>query len=38
MTMSCYNSSKLMITAACYKSGNDKFDNNENKICLLLRR
>ena len=35
-----------MMTAACYKSGNDdnesdnndKSDNNKNKICLLLRR
>ena len=29
-----------MMTAACYKSGNDndKFDNNENKVYLLLKR
>ena len=27
----------MMITA-CYKSGNDKSDNNENKVGLLLRR
>ena len=40
MTMPCYKSSKLMMTAACYKNGddNDKFNNNEDKVCLLLRR
>ena len=44
--MPCYKTSKSMMTAACYKSGNnndksynnDKSDNNEDKICLLLRR
>ena len=29
-----------MMTAAYYKSGNDndKFDNNKDKVCLLLKR
>ena len=38
--MACYESGKSMITAACYNSGNnnDKFDNNKDKVCLLLRR
>ena len=37
--MPCYESGKSMITMACYKSGNDdKSDNNEDKVCLLLRR
>ena len=38
--MFCYKSGKLMMTADCYKSGNNdnKFDNNKDKICLLLRR
>ena len=27
-----------MMTAACYKSGNnDKSDNNEDKVCLLFK-
>ena len=35
----CYKNGKSMITVACYKSDDDnKFNNNENKICLLLRR
>ena len=40
MTMPCYKNGKSMITAACYKSGNDdnKSDNNKDKICLLLRK
>ena len=35
-----YKSDKSMITAVCYKSGNndDKSDNNKDKICLYLRR
>ena len=38
--MLCYNSGKSMITAIHYKSDNDneKSDNNEDKVCLLLRR
>ena len=38
--MPYYESDKSMITIACYKSGNDndKSDNNEDKICLLLKR
>ena len=28
-----------MMTAACYKSGNnDESDNNEDNVCLFLRR
>ena len=27
-----------MIMVACYKSGNDESDNNEDKVYLLLRR
>ena len=39
MTMPYYKSGKSMLMAARYKSGNnDKSDNNEDKICLLLRR
>ena len=40
MTMPSYKSGKLMMTAVCYKSGNDddKSNNNEDKVCLLLRR
>ena len=33
-----YKSGESMMTAACYESGNDKSDNNENKVYLLLRR
>ena len=40
MTMFCYKNDKSIMTAVCYKSGddNDKSDNNEDKICLLLKR
>ena len=29
-----------MLIRACYKNGNDnnKFDNNKDEVCLLLRR
>ena len=38
MTMPCYKSGKSIITGACCKSGNDddKFDNNKDKVYLLL--
>ena len=44
--MPCYKSGKSMMTVAYYKSGNkddksdnnDEFDNNEDKVCLFLRR
>ena len=37
--MPCYKSGKLIMTTARYKSGNDhESDNNEDKVCLLLRR
>ena len=38
--MLCYKSGKSMIKVACYKSGNDndKSNNNEDKVCLLLKR
>ena len=26
-----------MITATCYRSGNDKSDNNEKKVCSLFK-
>ena len=40
MTMLCYKTGKLLMTAVCYKSVNDddKSGNNEDKVCLLLRR
>ena len=40
MTMPYYKSDKSIMTAACNKSGvdNDKSDNNEDKICLLLKK
>ena len=40
MTIPCYKSGKLMMTAACYEIGNndDKSNNNKDKICLLWRR
>ena len=40
MTMPCYKNGKSLITATCYKNGDNdnKSDNNEDKICLLLRR
>ena len=39
ITMLCYKNGKSMMTVAYYKSGyNDEFDNNEDKICLLLKR
>ena len=40
MTITCYKSGKLMITTACYESGNnnDESDNNEDKVYSLLRR
>ena len=33
-------SGKLIMTAACYKSANDndESDDNEYKVCLLLKR
>ena len=35
MTTVCYKNTKSMMMAVCYKSGNDnKFDNNEDKVCL----
>ena len=39
MTMPRYKSDKSIMMAAWYKSRNDnnKFDNNEDKVCLLLR-
>ena len=36
--MPYYESGKLIMTAARYKSGNDKFDNNKDKVYLFLRR
>ena len=37
--MLCYKSDKLMITAAFYNNGNNnKFDYNEEKVYLLLRK
>ena len=35
-----YKNSKLIMMAAYCKSGDndDKSDNNENKVCLLLKR
>ena len=38
--MPCYKSGESMMTAACFESGDDddKFDNNKDKICLLLKR
>ena len=36
--MPCYENGKLMIMAACYKSGNDKSDKNKDKVYLLLKR
>ena len=44
--MPSFESGKLMMTATCYKSGNDddksdnndESENNRDKICLLLRR
>ena len=46
MTMPRYKNSKSMMTAAYYKSGNDdnkydnndESDNNEDKVCSLLKR
>ena len=38
MTMLCYENSKSMMTVAYYKSGDDKSDNNKDKVCLLLKR
>ena len=40
MTTPCYEIGKSIMTAACYKSGNDndEFDNNKDKVCLLLKR
>ena len=46
MTMPRYKSGESMMTVACYESGNDddksdnndKFDNNEDKVCSLLKR
>ena len=38
MTTPCYKSGKSIMTVACYKSGNDKSDNNEDNVCLLLRK
>ena len=37
--MPCYESGKSMMMVVCYKSGNDnKSDNNEDKVYLLLKR
>ena len=38
--MPCYKSGKLIGTAVCYKSGNnnDEFNNNKDKVFLLLKR
>ena len=38
--MPCYKSSESIMTAACYKSGNnnDESDNNKVKVCPLLKR
>ena len=37
--MAHYQSGKSIITAACYKNGNnDESDNNKDKICSLLKR
>ena len=35
-----YKSGKSMMTAACYNNGNDndKSDNNEDEVCLLVRK
>ena len=46
MTLPYYESGKSIIMATCYKNGNnnnksdnnDKFDNNGDKVCLLLRK
>ena len=39
MTMPCYKIGKSLMTVAYYESNNnDKFDNNKDKVCLLLRR
>ena len=39
MTILYHKSGKLMMTVACYKSGNDdESDNNKDKVCLLLKR
>ena len=39
MTMPYYKSGKSILTMVCYKNGNDnKFDNNEDKVYLVLRR
>ena len=39
MTMLYYKSGKSIMTPTCHKSGNDyKFNNNEDKVCSLLRR
>ena len=36
MIMPCYESCKLIMTKTCYESDNDNFNNNEDKVCLLL--
>ena len=40
MLMPCYKSGKLIMTAACYESGNhnDEFNDNDDKVCLFLKR
>ena len=40
MTIRYYDSGELIMTAACYKGGdeNDKSDNDKDKVCLLLKR
>ena len=39
MMIFCYESGKLIMTEACYESGNnDKFDNNKDKVCSLSRK
>ena len=38
--MPYYESSKSMLTAACYENSNndDKSNNNKDKVCLLIKR
>ena len=40
MTMPCYKSGKSIMTAVCYKSGNDddKSNDNEDKVDLVLKK
>ena len=36
----CYKNGKLIMTAACYESGNnnDESNNNKNKVCFAFRK